>query len=118
VNGSIVLSCRKISWQWEAVELSNIDVCPMYGPFEQRHNGPTVEFFQILNCIQYVRMPHSNGLYSLLDTPEPKLSDLFGSTTSDSSIALVVEGVARARMDDDSTLGLSVKSSLYVVGDR
>jgi hypothetical protein len=68
---------------WEAVELSNIDVCPMYGPFEQRHNGPTAEFFQMLNRIQYVWMPLSNGLYSLLDTTEPSLSDLF-STTSDS----------------------------------
>ncbi len=47
-------------------------------------------------------MPHSNGLYSLPDTPEPSLSDLFGSTTSDSSIASVVEGVARAHTDDDS----------------
>jgi hypothetical protein len=70
--------------EWEAVELSNIDVCPMYGPFEQRRNGPTAEFFQMLNCIQYVWMPHSNGLYSLPDTPEPSLLDLFGSTTSDS----------------------------------
>ncbi len=62
---------------WEAVELSSIDVCPMYGPFELRCNGPTAaEFFQMLNCIQYVWMPHSNGLYSPLDTTEPSLSDL------------------------------------------
>ncbi len=47
-------------------------------------------------------MPHSNGLYSPPDTPEPSLFDLFGSTTLDSSMASVVEGVARARMDDDS----------------
>ncbi len=46
-------------------------------------------------------MPHSNGIYSPLDTTEPSLSDLF-STMSDSSMALVVEGVARARTDDDS----------------
>ncbi len=91
----------RIPPQWEAVELSNIDVCPIYGPFEQRHNGPTAEFFQILNRIQYVWMPRSNGLYSLEDTPEPSLSDLFG-TTSDSSMALVVEGVARAHTDVDS----------------
>ncbi len=39
---------------WEAVELSNIDVCPMYGPFELRRNGPTAEFFQMLNRIQYM----------------------------------------------------------------
>jgi hypothetical protein len=88
--------------KWEAVELSNIDVCPMYGPFEQRRNDPTAEFFQMLNRIQYVWMPCSNGLYSPPDTLEPSLSDLFGSTASDSNMALVVEGVARARMDDDS----------------
>ena len=74
----------------------------MYGPFEQRRNGPTAEFFQMLNRIQYMWMPCSNGLYSLLDTPEPSLLDLFGSTTSDSSMALVVEGVARACTDNDS----------------
>jgi hypothetical protein len=74
----------------------------MYGPFEQRCNGPTAEFFQMLNRIQYVWMPHSNGLYSPPDTPEPSLLDLFGSTTSDSSMALLVESVARAHMDDDS----------------
>jgi hypothetical protein len=91
----------RFPWQWEEVELSNIDICPRYGPFEQRRNGPTADFFQILNHIQYVWMPRSNGLYSLEDTPEPSLSDSFG-TTSDSSIALVVEGVARERTDDDS----------------
>jgi hypothetical protein len=91
----------RIPWQWEAVQLSGIDVCAMYGMFEQRRNGPTAEFFQIFNCIQYVWMPHSNGLYSPVDTTEPSLSDLF-STTSDSSMALVVEGVVRARKDDDS----------------
>ncbi len=87
---------------WEAVELSNIDVCPMYGPFEQRRNGSNAEFFQMLNRIQYVWMPRSNGLYSPLDTPKPSLSDLFGSTTSDSSMASVVEGVARTRTDNGS----------------
>ncbi len=87
--------------QWEAVELSNIDVCPRYGPFEQRRNGPTAEIFETLNRIQYVWMPHSNGLYSPVDTSKPSLSDLFG-TTSDSSMASVVEGVARAHMDNDS----------------
>ncbi len=85
----------RIPWQWEAVQLSGIDVCPMYGMFEQRCNGPTTDFFQILNHIQYIWMPCSNGLYSPEDTPEPSLSDLFG-TTSDSSMALVVEGVVRA----------------------
>ncbi len=99
--------------QWEAVELSNIDVCPMYGPFEQRRDGPTAEFFQILNHIQYVWMPRSNGLYSPLDTPEPSLSDLFGRTTSDSSIALVVEDVARAGTDDDS---IETETDLVHVG--
>jgi hypothetical protein len=91
----------RFPWQWEAVELSNIDVCPMYGPFEPRRNGPTAECFETLNRIQYVWMPHSNGMYSPVDTPEPSLSDLFG-TTSDSSMASVVEGVARACTDDDS----------------
>jgi hypothetical protein len=43
-----------------------------------------------------------NGLYSPPDTQKPSLSDLFGSTTSDSSMALVVQGVARERMDDDT----------------
>jgi hypothetical protein len=86
---------------WEAVELSYIDVCHMYGPFEQRRNGPTADFFQMLNRIQYVWMPRSNGLYSPLDTTEPSLLDLF-STTSDSSMASVVKGVARARTDNDS----------------
>jgi hypothetical protein len=93
---------RRFPRQWEAVGLSNIDVCPMYGPFEQRRNGPTADFFQMLNRIQYVWMPRSNGLYSPPYTPEPSLSDLFGSTTSDSSMASVVEGVARARMDNAS----------------
>ncbi len=36
---------------WEGVELCNIDVCPMYGPFEQRRNGPTAEFFETVNRI-------------------------------------------------------------------
>ncbi len=48
-------------------------------------------------------MSRSDGLYSLPDSPEPSLSDLFGSTTlASSSIALVVDGVAQAPMDDDS----------------
>ncbi len=64
--------------------------------------GPTAEFFQMLNRIQYVWMPHSNGLYSPPDTPEPSLLDLFGTTTLDSSMASVVEGVVRACTDDDS----------------
>jgi hypothetical protein len=72
---------------WEEVELSNIHVCPMYDPFEQRHNGPTADFFEVLNRIRYMSMPRINGLYSPLDTPEPTLSDLFGSTTLDSSMA-------------------------------
>jgi hypothetical protein len=48
-------------------------------------------------------MPHSGSLYSLPDSQESSLSDLFGSTTSaSSSVVLVVEGVARTQMDDDS----------------
>jgi hypothetical protein len=88
---------------WEAVELSNTSVCPMYGPFEQYHNGPTAEFFETLNRIKYMSMPHSDGLYSLPDTPESSLSDLFGSTMSASiSMASVVDSVVRARTDDGS----------------
>ncbi len=75
----------------------------MYGPFEQHHNGPTADFFKTLNHIRYMWMPHSDGLYSLLDSQELSLSDLFGSTMSANSImVLVVEGVARAHVDDDS----------------
>jgi hypothetical protein len=45
--------------QWEAVELSNIDVCPMYGPFEKKNNGPTAEYFESLNHIQHMLMPQA-----------------------------------------------------------
>ena len=66
--------------------------------------APLQNFFEKLNRICYMWMPCSDGLYSLPDSPEPSLSDLFGSsTTSDgSSIASVVDGIARARTDDDS----------------
>jgi hypothetical protein len=85
------------------VELSNIFVCPMHGPCKQCCNGPTAEFFETLNHIRYVCMPCSDGLYSLPDSQESSLSDLFSSTMStSSSVVTVVEGVARARMDDDS----------------
>jgi hypothetical protein len=48
-------------------------------------------------------MPHSDGLYSPTDSPEPSLPDLFGSTMSaGSSIASVADGVAWAHIDDDS----------------
>jgi hypothetical protein len=40
--------------------------------------------------------------YSPPDSPESSLSDLFGSSTGTSSIASVADGVARARVDDDS----------------
>ncbi len=38
----------RFPWQWEAVELSKINVCPMYGPFEQRHNSP-LQIFSVVN---------------------------------------------------------------------
>lgn len=48
-------------------------------------------------------MPHSYGLHSPLDSPEPSLSDLFGSTTSaDSSIALSADSVSWAHIDNGS----------------
>jgi hypothetical protein len=88
---------------WEVAELSSLEVCPRFGPHERHCLGPSADFFEKLNRICYMWMPHSNGLYSLPVSPEPSLSDLFGSTTSgSSSIASVVDGVARARMDDDS----------------
>jgi hypothetical protein len=84
--------------QWEGVEHSSINVCPMYGPFEQCCNGPTADFFEAVNRIRYMLMPHSNGLYSPLDTPETSLSDFFGSITLDSSMALepFLDGYGRA----------------------
>jgi hypothetical protein len=47
-------------------------------------------------------MSHSNGAHSPPDSPESSLSDLFGSTLASSSIASVADGVARARVNDDS----------------
>jgi hypothetical protein len=44
----------------------------------------------------------SDGIYSPPDSPESSLLDLFGSMTDSSSIASVVDNVARARMDDYS----------------
>ncbi len=58
-------------WGWEVEKLSNIDVCPVIGPFEQGHHGPTGEIFEILEHIRYIWMRHSGRLYSPLDTPEP-----------------------------------------------
>jgi hypothetical protein len=95
---------RKFPKSWEVAELSNLDVCPRFGPHERHRLAPSAEFFEKLNRICYMWMPRSDGLYSPPDSPEPSLPDLFGSsTTSDgSSIASEVDGVARARTDDDS----------------
>jgi hypothetical protein len=94
---------RKIPKAWEAVKLSGLEVCPRFGPHERHHNGTSAEFFEKLNRICYMWMPHSNGLYSLPDSPEPSPSDLFGSSMSgSSSIASVMDGLAWAHMDDDS----------------
>ncbi len=87
----------------EMAELSSIDVCPVISPFKQGRNGPSAEFFEKLEHIRYMCMPHSHGLYCPLGSPEPSLSDLFDSSMlGGSSIASVVDGVARACMDDDS----------------
>jgi hypothetical protein len=94
---------RKFPKAWEVAELSNMEVCPRFGPHERHRLGPTAEVFEKLNRICYMWMPRSDGLYSPPDSPEPSLPDLFGSTTLDgSSIASIVDGVARARTDDDS----------------
>ncbi len=88
---------------WEVKELSNINVCPVIGPFKQGHHGPSTEFFEKLNRIQYMWMPGSDRHYNPPDSPESSLLDLFGSSTlAGGSIASVVECVARAHMDDDS----------------
>jgi hypothetical protein len=48
-------------------------------------------------------MPCCDGLYSQADSPESSLLNLFGSSLSaGNSIASVVEGVARAHVDNDS----------------
>jgi hypothetical protein len=53
--------------------------------------------------MQHMWMPRSDGLYSPSDSPEPSLLDLYGSSTSASNrVASIVEGIARAQMDDDS----------------
>ncbi len=95
---------RKFPKAWEVAELSDLEVCPRFGSHERHPLGPSAEFFEKLNHICYMWMPRSNGLYNPLDSPEPSLSDLFGSSTTldGSSIASVVDCVARARTDDDS----------------
>jgi hypothetical protein len=76
---------------------------PSFGPLEQGCNGPTADFFDKLNRIQYMWMSHSDGLYSPPDSSESSLLDLFGSSMLASiSIALAVDGVAQACMDNDS----------------
>ena len=49
-----------------------------------------------------MRMTHSDGVYSLPDSPESSLLDLFGSTMGTSIMASVADGVAWAHVDDDS----------------
>jgi hypothetical protein len=94
---------RKIPKAWEMVELSSLGVCPMFCLYKRQCNRPSADFFEKLNRICYMWLPHSDGLYSPPDFPEPSLSDLFGSTTlAGSSIALVADGIARACMDHDS----------------
>ena len=56
-------------------------------------------------------------MYSLPDSPEPSLLDLFGSTTDSSSIASVADGVARARVDNDSVETGTSTTSIHVDSD-
>jgi hypothetical protein len=96
---------RKFPRAWEVAELSSLDVCSRFGPHERQCHGPSAEFFEKPNRICYMWMPRSDVLYSPPDSPEPSLSDLFGSTTSDgssTSIASVVDSIARARTDGNS----------------
>ncbi len=68
---------------------------PSYGPFEQDCGGPTADFFDKSNHVQYMWMSHSDGKYSLPDSSESSLSNLFGSSMlASGSIALVADGVA------------------------
>jgi hypothetical protein len=89
---------------------------PLFGIFEKVHLGPQPDFFAKLNSIQYMWMPHIDRLYSPLDSPESSLMDLYGSSTlAGSSIASVVNGVARACVDNDSVEAnsLSVQIDSY-----
>jgi hypothetical protein len=75
---------------------------PSFGPFEQGRGGPYAEFFEKLNRICYMWMIHSAAMYSPPDSPETSLLDLFGSMTDSSSVASVVDSVAKTHMDNDS----------------
>jgi hypothetical protein len=87
---------------WKVKGISSLQVFPSFGPFKQGHGGPFAEFFEKSNCICYMWMPRSDGLYNLPDSSESSLSDLFGSTLAGSSIALVADSVAWAHVDNDS----------------
>jgi hypothetical protein len=96
---SVVLSHRTIS---PSLGSAKDQQFPSFGPFEQGHGGPSAEFFEKSNRICYMWMPRSNGVHSPPDSPESSLLDLFGSTSASSSIASVADGVARARVNNDS----------------
>ncbi len=65
---------------WEVKGISSLQVFPSFGPLEQGCGGPSEDFFEKLNRIQYMWMSHSDGIYSPPDSSESILSDLFGST--------------------------------------
>jgi hypothetical protein len=54
---------RKSPKAWEVVELSSLEVCPMFGPHERHHHGPSADFFEKLNRIYYIWMPCSKSIY-------------------------------------------------------
>ncbi len=75
---------------------------------------PLQNFLKNMNRICYMWMTHSDGVYSPPDSPESSLSDLFGSSTGTSSIASVADGIARARVDDDSVEMDTSTTSVHV----
>ncbi len=52
---------------WEVKEVSSLQMFQSFGHFEQGCGGPTAEFFEKLNRIQFMCMSCSDGLYSLPD---------------------------------------------------
>jgi hypothetical protein len=99
---------------WEVGSLSTIADFSTFGLFKQGRGSPSAEFFENMNHICYMWMTRSDGVYSPPDSPESSLSDLFGSTTGTSSIASVADGVARARVDDDSVEMDTSTTSVHV----
>jgi hypothetical protein len=88
--------------------ISSLRVFPSFGSFEQGCGGPSADFFEnrtvSSTCGCLVVTICSDDMYSLPDSSESSLLDLFGSSMSaSSSIALAADGIAWARtMNDDS----------------